>query len=62
MNELELIKNDPWLEPYREAIQRRRDKALRQGKRSGRGWYPPVLCQWSSLLWLAQDRKRLGYA
>ena len=28
MNELELIRNDPWLEPYRAAIERRRDKTL----------------------------------
>ncbi len=28
MNDLDLIKNDPWLEPYRSAIERRRQKAL----------------------------------
>jgi 1,4-alpha-glucan branching enzyme len=28
MNELELIRNDPWLEPYRAAIQRRMEKTL----------------------------------
>jgi len=32
MNELELIRNDPWLGPYHEAIQRRRDKALNREK------------------------------
>ena len=29
MNELELIRNDPWLEPYRPVLQRRVDKTLK---------------------------------
>lgn len=38
MNDLELIKNDPWLEPYRDTLDRRRQKTLvREKVLAGKG-------------------------